>query len=282
MGESFSQNIVYFGRRKIYMGEKLVGISRTVILPPGFSIMTCFTQWLPIALNPEQLLVTTVGNNVIHNRCFGIASLLHAFHTQWVTLKERFACLLPTAAVAALCGRPCYLRMERLVFLTKLCPRFNQFWTAGVSTRNSWSPWHLSFLPRQEPFAEMTVGAYRIVVHIQQMKVSYDAPGCQVIVLTDIGADEFRVLVLRTEAVHRHRYRFHNADGVGQLDLTPVCISGTDDILRDLPRHVRTGTVHLEGSFPVSMLDIIFLIISITRFSLLILYVVSIISFFDP
>ena len=101
--------------------------------------MTCFTQWLPIALIPEQLLVTTVGNNVIHNRCFGIASLLPAFRTQWVALKERFACLLPAAAIATLRSRPYYLRVERLVFLAKLCPRLHKRWTAGVSTRDTWS-----------------------------------------------------------------------------------------------------------------------------------------------
>lgn len=101
--------------------------------------MTRFAERLPVALIPEQFLVTTVWDNVIHNRCFGIASLLPAFRTQWVALKERFACLLPAAAVAALCGRPCYLRMERLVFLAKLCSRLNQFRTAGVSTRDTWS-----------------------------------------------------------------------------------------------------------------------------------------------
>ena len=73
----------------------------------------------------------------------------------------------------------------------------------------------------------MSVGADCVVIHIQQMKVSYDAHGCQIVVLPDIGADEFRVLVLRAEAVHRHRYRFHNADGIGQLDFTPVSIPGT-------------------------------------------------------
>ena len=96
----------------------------------------------------------------------------------------------------------------------------------------------------------MTVAAHRVVVHIQQMKGPYDAPGCQVVVLPDIGADEFRVLVLRAEAVHRHRYRFHNADGIGQLYFTPVCIPGTDDILCNLPRHICTGAVYLGGVFP--------------------------------
>ena len=63
------------------MGEKLVGVSRPVILPPSFPVMTRFTEWLPIAPIPEQFLVTTVRDNVIHNCCFGIASLLHALHT---------------------------------------------------------------------------------------------------------------------------------------------------------------------------------------------------------
>src|SRR5699024_5778656 len=116
---------------------------------------------------PEQLLVATVWDNVIHNRCFGVAPLLSAFRTQRVALKKRFACLLPSAAVAALCGRPCYLRVERLVFLAKLCPRLNQFRAARVSAGDSWSPRHLSFLPRQERFAEMPVGADCVVIHIQ-------------------------------------------------------------------------------------------------------------------
>ena len=171
--------------------------------------MTRFAERLPVAPVPEQLLVAAVWNNVIHNRCIGIASLLQALHAQWMALEEGFAGLLPAAAIAALRRRPCHLRMEGLVFLAELCPWLNQFWTARVSTRNSWSLWHPSFLPRQQPLAKMTVAAHRVVVHIQQMKGPYDAPGCQVVVLPDIGADEFRVLVLRAEAVHRHRYRFH-------------------------------------------------------------------------
>ena len=115
-----------------------------------FYVMMMPAQALPVALIPEQLLVTTVRNNVMHNRCFGIASLLPAFRTQRVALKERFACLLPAAAIAALCGRPCYLRVERLVLFTKLCPRLNQFWTAGVSTRNSWSLRHSHHLRSQK------------------------------------------------------------------------------------------------------------------------------------
>lgn len=115
-----------------------------------FYVMMMPAQALPVALIPEQFLVAAVWNNVIHNRCFGVASLLSTFRTQRVALKERFACLLPSAAIAALCGRPCYLRVERLVLFTKLCPRLNQFWTAGMSTRNSWSLRHSHHLRSQK------------------------------------------------------------------------------------------------------------------------------------
>jgi len=104
-----------------------------------FYVMMMPAQALPVALIPEQFLVAAVWNNVIHNRCCGVASLLSTFRTQRVALKERFACLLPSAAIAALCGRPCYLRMERPVFLAKLCSRFHKRWTSGMSTGNSWS-----------------------------------------------------------------------------------------------------------------------------------------------
>ena len=42
-------------------GSTSILVFRTVILPPGFSVMTRFTKWLPVALIPEQILVTTVG-----------------------------------------------------------------------------------------------------------------------------------------------------------------------------------------------------------------------------
>ena len=123
-------------------GSISILVFRTVILPPSFPVMTRFAERLPVAPVPEQFLVTAVWNNVIHNCGLGISSLLQALRTQRVALKKRFACFLPTAAIAALCGRPCYLRVERLVLLTKLCPWLNQFWTAWVSTGDSWFPWH--------------------------------------------------------------------------------------------------------------------------------------------
>ena len=95
--------------------------------------------------DPQPLLWCSVPAFYIPHTAGGsegtlcLPSALSTFRTQRVALKERFACLLPSAAIAALCGRPCYLRMERPVFLAKLCSRFHKRWTSGMSTGNSWS-----------------------------------------------------------------------------------------------------------------------------------------------
>ena len=49
----FSQNQALFRRKQLSPWEKLVDVSRPVILPPGFTIMTHFTERLPVALIDE-------------------------------------------------------------------------------------------------------------------------------------------------------------------------------------------------------------------------------------
>lgn len=52
-----------------------------------FDVVMAFTKALPVALIPEQLLVTTVGDDVVHHRCFSEPSLPHALHAQRMALK---------------------------------------------------------------------------------------------------------------------------------------------------------------------------------------------------
>ena len=71
------------------------------VLIPGLLVVVGFTEWLPVALVPEQRLVTTVWDNVIHNSGSLITPFFQALHAQWVFPQICFACPLPLAGVAA-------------------------------------------------------------------------------------------------------------------------------------------------------------------------------------
>lgn len=57
--------------------------------------MTFLAESLPVAFIPEELRVTTVGNDVINDRRLGVPSFLEALLTKWVCCKEDTPCLVP-------------------------------------------------------------------------------------------------------------------------------------------------------------------------------------------
>ena len=72
-----------------------------LILPPRLDTVVPVAQGLPVAPVPEELLVTTVRNDVIHVRRLHEPSFLHALHAQRVCLKVLLPSLLPRTAVAS-------------------------------------------------------------------------------------------------------------------------------------------------------------------------------------
>jgi hypothetical protein len=70
---------------------------------------------LPVAPVPEELLVTTMRNDVIDIRCLHEPSFLHALHAQRVCLKVLLPGFLPRTAVASARSRPYLFWMHRLV-----------------------------------------------------------------------------------------------------------------------------------------------------------------------
>ena len=65
----------------------------------------------------------------------------------------------------------------------------------------------------------------------------------------DVGFDEVKGLVLRTEALHSHTHRLYHTDSVGQLDFALVSVARLHDVFGDLPSHVCCGAIHLGGVF---------------------------------
>ena len=124
-----------------------VPIHRVDVLSQRLLIMARLTQALPVASIPEQLLISTMGCDVVHHSGFRVSPLSHAFSTQRVALKELLGFPLPSAAVAAPPRRTGHLWMERQVFLTVLLAGFHQRCASRLLAGDFRSVWHstLSF-----------------------------------------------------------------------------------------------------------------------------------------
>ena len=90
-------------------------ILRRLILPPRLDTVMAMAQGLPVAPVPEELLVTTVRNDVIHVRRLNVPSFLHALRTQRMRLKVLLPGFLPRTAIASARSRPYLFWMHRLV-----------------------------------------------------------------------------------------------------------------------------------------------------------------------
>ena len=101
-------------------------IFRCLILIPCLDGMMAVAERLPVALIPEELLVSSVRNDVVHVGCLDVLAFLHALHAEGVRLKVTLACPLPRLAIASACCRPHLLWVLRLVYLTVLLPVGNE------------------------------------------------------------------------------------------------------------------------------------------------------------
>ena len=90
-------------------------ILRCLVLSPRFHTVVTMAKGLPVAPVPEQLLVTTVGNDVIHVRRLNVPAFPHTLHTQRVRLKVLLPSFLPSSSVASARSRPYLFWMHRLV-----------------------------------------------------------------------------------------------------------------------------------------------------------------------
>ena len=122
-------------------------ILRRLILSPGFHTVVPVAQGLPVAPVPEELLITTVRNDVIHVRRLNVPSFLHALYAQRVHLKVLLPGFLPSAAVPSPRSGPYFLRVQCFVFLTILLPRRHQGCAAGMLAWDLWFRRHSLLLP---------------------------------------------------------------------------------------------------------------------------------------
>lgn len=184
------------------------------ILGHGLGVVARLTQRLPVLLVPEQLLVTSMGNDVVNNSGWHNLTLLLATDTQWVGRKECLSGSLPPSVVAfLLCGLGVVV-VERGVILTVHRTVGNEPTTAGVFAWCVRSARHGLFLPGNASLTEVTVGTNLVVVNIQKPQCVDDTLRCQIVLSNDVVHDVLLRDVVRTKAVHIHRNRLGNTNGI--------------------------------------------------------------------
>ena len=102
------------------------------VLSPSLPVMTPFAQCLPVTPVPEELLITTVWNDVIHHRGFHVPAVFLTRLTERMRLQELFTCSSPSSIVSTATGRPHLFRMHGFMLLTVLLPCRHELRTARV------------------------------------------------------------------------------------------------------------------------------------------------------
>ena len=95
-------------------------ILRCLVLSPRFHTVVTMAKGLPVAPVPEELLITTVRNDVIHVRRLNVPSFLHALYAQRVHLKVLLPGFLPRTAVASTRSGTYLLGVQYFVTVTIL------------------------------------------------------------------------------------------------------------------------------------------------------------------
>lgn len=75
------------------------------------------------------------------------------------------------------------------------------------------------FLPRKPLFSKVPVCGNSVIIHIEQSEAFGNASRCEVIILTNILADEFLILMLRAEGLDIYADRLCHSNGVCNLNL---------------------------------------------------------------
>lgn len=149
-------------------------ILRRLILTPRFHTVVTMAKGLPVAPVPEELLVTTMRNDVIDIRCLHEPSFLHALHTQRVRLKILLPGLAPSSSVTSSGSGPYLFRMLSRMFIAVFPSPWHKPGTARVSTGVIRCSCHPIFLPsKKAPRTALSVrlSSFSLIILYHKCKV---------------------------------------------------------------------------------------------------------------
>ena len=75
---------------------KIISINWSMVFGHGFMIMTGFTKRLPVALIPEQFLISSVRKDMVHHRRRPVTIPLQAPYAEGMKLQETKPSFVPS------------------------------------------------------------------------------------------------------------------------------------------------------------------------------------------
>ena len=79
-----------------YPSSEIIAINWSMVFRHSFIIMTGFTKRLPVALIPEQFLISSVRNDMVHHRRLPVTIPLQAPNTEGMKLQETKPSFVPS------------------------------------------------------------------------------------------------------------------------------------------------------------------------------------------
>lgn len=108
-------------------------VGRRLVLAPRLLVVAALAQRSPVAAVPEETLVASVGDDMVHHCGLHVLALLHALLAERVRTEKLTAGLLPCSTVATAGSGPNLLRVHRLVYVTVLLPIGNESFASRVT-----------------------------------------------------------------------------------------------------------------------------------------------------
>lgn len=126
--------------------DRLIMVYRMGVIPSGLLIVASLIQCLPVRTIPEELRVSLVWNDMVHNRRRCCFSFLQALLAEWMKCQELLTLQSPSRTVSFRCSRAALFRMQSFVFLAVLLSGGHEVRTAGMPARNLRFVWYVRHL----------------------------------------------------------------------------------------------------------------------------------------
>ena len=128
------------------------------LLKPGasLSIMAVLAKRLPVFFIPEQLLVPSVRDDVIHNRRWGEDARLQALRTQRISPQVSVAGSTPFTVISALCSTSAHPVGAVLAVLAAVHTAVAEIGTARIAAWTLGCSWHGSHQMKSSPRSSYT------------------------------------------------------------------------------------------------------------------------------